>query len=105
VPDASVNPANKDKWIDTGIWHYSRHPNYFGEILIWVGIYLYTLASLPLLPAIIGLVSPGFIIILLLFISGIPILEKSADKRWGSNPKYRAYKKQTSILIPAITKC
>jgi len=101
----SNNPANKDKWIDTGIWHYSRHPNYFGEILIWVGIYLYTLASLPLLPAIIGLVSPGFIIILLLFISGIPILEKSADKRWGSNPKYRAYKKQTSILIPAITKC
>lgn len=99
----SNNPANKDKWIDTGIWHYSRHPNYFGEIHIWVGIYLYTFAGLPLLPAIIGLVSPAFIIILLLFISGIPILEKSADKRWGSNPKYRAYKKRTSILIPFIS--
>ena len=96
------NPANKDKWIDTGIWHYSRHPNYFGEILVWVGVYLYTLASLPLLPAIIGLVSPAFIIILLLFISGIPILEKSADKKWGNEPKYQAYKEQTSMLIPHI---
>jgi len=100
----SNNPANKDKWIDTGIWHYSRHPNYFGEILVWIGIYLYTLASLPLLPAIIGLVSPAFIIILLLFISGIPILEKSADKRWESDPKYQTYKKRTSILIPAFNK-
>ena len=94
------NPANKNKWIDTGIWHYSRHPNYFGEILVWVGVYLFTLASLPLLPAIIGLVSPAFIIILLLFISGIPILEKSADERWGEDPKYQDYKKRTSLLIP-----
>jgi len=100
----SNDPANKDKWIDTGIWHYSRHPNYFGEILVWVGVYLYTLASLPLLPAVIGLVSPAFIIILLLFISGIPILEKSADKRWGSESKYQAYKKRTSILIPFASK-
>jgi len=100
----SNNPANKDKWIDTGIWHYSRHPNYFGEILVWIGIYLYTLASLPLLPAIIGLVSPAFIIILLLFISGIPILEKSADKKWGKEPKYQAYKKRTSLLIPLFNK-
>ena len=96
------NPANKNKWIDTGIWHYSRHPNYFGEILVWVGVYLFTLASLPLLPAIIGLVSPAFIIILLLFISGIPILEKSADERWGKDAKYQDYKKRTSILIPFI---
>lgn len=96
------NPANKNKWIDTGIWHYSRHPNYFGEILVWVGVYLFTLASLPLLPAIIGLVSPAFIIILLLFISGIPILEKSADERWGNDLKYKIYKKQTSVLIPFI---
>ena len=96
------DPANKNKWIDTGIWHYSRHPNYFGEILVWVGVYLFTLASLPLLPAIIGLVSPAFIIILLLFISGIPILEKSADERWGKDAKYQDYKKRTSILIPFI---
>jgi steroid 5-alpha reductase family enzyme len=54
---------------------------------------------LPLLPAIIGLVSPAFIIILLLFISGIPILEKSADERWGGNPDYEKYKRHTSTLI------
>jgi steroid 5-alpha reductase family enzyme len=98
----SNNPANKNKWIDTGIWHYSRHPNYFGEILVWVGVYLYTIASLPLLQGIISLVSPAFIIILLLFISGIPILEKSADERWGNDAKYRAYKKHTHILVPFL---
>ena len=97
----SNNPANKDKWIDTGIWHYSRHPNYFGEILVWVGVYIYTLAGLPLLPAIIGLVSPVFIIILLLFISGIPILEKSADKRWKGDSRYDLYKDQTPVLAPS----
>ena len=96
----SKNPKNKDKWIATGIWKYSRHPNYFGEILVWTGIYLYALGSLSSLQAIIGLVSPFFIITLLLFVSGIPILEKSADKRWGKLAAYREYKRRTSILIP-----
>ncbi|HEY0964933.1 MAG TPA: DUF1295 domain-containing protein [Candidatus Saccharimonadales bacterium] len=96
----SMHPSNKDKWIDTGIWKYSRHPNYFGEILVWAGIYLYAAISLSLPQAVIALVSPLFIITLLLFVSGIPILEKSADKRWGKLPEYRQYKKHTSILIP-----
>lgn len=91
---------NKNKWIATGIWKYSRHPNYFGEILVWVGIYLYVLASLSPVQALIGLVSPLFIVILLLFVSGIPILEKSADKRWGTLPAYQEYKRRTSILFP-----
>jgi len=94
------NTKNKNKWIATGIWKYSRHPNYFGEILIWVGIYLYALASLSPIHALVGLISPVFIIILLLFVSGIPILEKSAEKRWGTLPAYREYKRQTSVLIP-----
>ncbi len=96
----SQNPANKDKWIATGIWNYSRHPNYVGEIMIWLGLYVYVVTNFSPLQAIIGLMSPLFIIILLLFVSGIPILEKSADKRWGNKPAYRAYKKRTSILIP-----
>ncbi len=96
----SRNPKNKNKWIASGIWHYSRHPNYFGEILVWTGVYLYALTVLPTADAIIGLVSPLFITILLLFVSGIPILEKSADKRWGKQVEYQAYKKRTSILIP-----
>lgn len=94
------NPNNKDKWIETGIWKYSRHPNYFGEILVWIGVYIYTVSALSSIEGIIALASPLFISYLLLFVSGLPPLEKGADKKWGSNPKYREYKKKTSILIP-----
>lgn len=96
------NPANKDKWIDSGVWKYSRHPNYFGEILVWVGVYLYVFPAFGITEAVIGLVSPGFIFFLLVFVSGIPILEKSADKRWGSNPDYLNYKKNTPVLVPFL---
>lgn len=96
----SRDPKNKNKWVETGIWRYSRHPNYFGEILVWIGVYVYTLPALSSVEPLIALVSPLFIACLLLFVSGIPILEKSADKRWGTLPAYRAYKKRTSILIP-----
>lgn len=94
------NPANKNQWIDNGIWHYSRHPNYFGEMLVWIGIYLYVLPSLSLDSQLVGIASPLFIIVLLLFVSGVPILERDADKRWGIIPAYKTYKKQTSLLIP-----
>jgi steroid 5-alpha reductase family enzyme len=94
------NPANKGTWIESGIWRYSRHPNYFGEILIWIGIYIFTLQVLTPVQALAGLVSPLFIMILLLFISGIPPLEKFADARWGDQAAYKQYKKHTSILIP-----
>ncbi len=96
----SASPANKGKWIDQGVWHYSRHPNYFGEICVWVGTYLFTAGALSGSESIVGLVSPLFITALLLFVSGIPILEKSADARWGKLAEYKAYKKRTSILIP-----
>lgn len=96
----SSDSKNKDRWIETGIWRYSRHPNYFGEILVWLGVYLYVVSSLTQFEAIVGLISPLFIITLLLFVSGIPILEKNADKRWGKLDAYKNYKKRTSILIP-----
>ena len=96
----SQNPANKDRWIESGIWRYSRHPNYFGEILVWVGVYIVTLAALDVPQSLIGLVSPLTIVGLLLFVSGIPPLEKAADKRWGKLPAYKAYKRRTSILVP-----
>jgi len=92
-------PKNKNTWIDEGIWRYSRHPNYFGEILVWVGMYLLIAPSLSKTTALISLVSPLYIIVLLLFISGIPILEKSADKKWGNDKAYQAYKRSTSILV------
>jgi len=94
------NPANKKQWIESGLWYYSRHPNYFGEILVWIGIYLYAFPGLSLASKLVSIVSPLLITTLLLFVSGIPILEKSADKRWGSEPAYKVYKHRTSILIP-----
>lgn len=96
----SSNKANKGLWIESGIWKYSRHPNYLGEILVWLGVYIYATASFSFTQATVASVSPLFITILLLFVSGIPILEKAADKKWGKNPAYRAYKKRTSILLP-----
>jgi len=91
---------NKEKWIATGIWRYSRHPNYFGEILVWAGVYLVTLVSLSTTQAWVGAISPLFITVLLLFVSGIPLLEKSADKKWGDQEDYQHYKATTSVLIP-----
>jgi steroid 5-alpha reductase family enzyme len=96
--------ANKNKWIDSGIWHYSRHPNYFGEIIIWIGVYIFCFSALSNLQRYIGLVSPAAIIILLLFVSGVPALEKSAERKWGSNPKYREYRDKTNLIIPFYTK-
>lgn len=100
----SVNPKNKGKWIESGVWKYSRHPNYFGEILVWTGVYIYTVSMLSAWQAVVALASPLFISYLLIFVSGIPPLEKGADARWGTNPKYKAYKKRTSILIPLPNK-
>lgn len=96
------NPKNKGKWVDVGLWRYSRHPNYLGEILCWVGIYLFTFSSLSVNYKLLGLLSPLFIITILLFFSGIPRLEEKADKRWGKNKEYQKYKKKTAVLIPFI---
>ena len=93
------NPANKGKWIDQGIWKLSRHPNYFGEICVWVGTYLFAVSSLHTGQVIVAIVSPLFITSLLLFVSGIPKLEKSADQRWGKDKAYQEYKRRTSLLI------
>lgn len=93
-------PQNKGKWIESGIWRYSRHPNYFGEILVWVGVYIYTIQALGgTFGVLVGLINPVFISLLLIFVSGIPLLEKSADKRWGRDKAYRAYKARTSVLV------
>ncbi len=92
--------ANKNKWIETGLWKYSRHPNYFGEILVWVGVYVFCIFYLSASDRLLALVSPLYIAGLLLFVSGVPKLEKSADKKWGKNEAYRKYKAKTSVLVP-----
>ncbi len=94
------DPANKNRWIEQGVWKYSRHPNYFGEISVWVGIYLASFVALSGVQRLICLISPLVITLLLLFVTGVPILEKSADKRWGHIKQYQDYKKRTRLLIP-----
>jgi steroid 5-alpha reductase family enzyme len=88
-------------FITTGLWAFSRHPNYLGEIILWVGV---AIAAIPALSGwqyiVIG--SPLFVILLLVKVSGIPLLEAKADKKWGDNIDYLAYKARTSILIPKI---
>ncbi len=96
----SQNAKNKGKWIDSGIWKYSRHPNYFGEILVWFGVYIFVVSGLSGVDQYYAMVGPLFISFLLLFVSGIPLLEKSADAKWGKDKKYQAYKESTSILLP-----
>mgnify|MGYP001049248063 FL=1 len=93
------NPEAGGRFITTGLWAWSRHPNYFGEIILWVGV------ALVALPALSGwqlatLISPIFVFVLLNYVSGVRMLEASADKRWGSDPEYQAYKTRTSVLIP-----
>ena len=89
---------NKDKFISHGLWAWSRHPNYFGEIILWTGI---TIIALPVFKGwdYIALISPLFVYFLLVNVSGIPMLEKSADEKWGDDPQYSDYKDKTSILF------
>jgi steroid 5-alpha reductase family enzyme len=93
--------AQKGNWIDVGLWRVSRHPNYLGEILMWVGMYLVCFGSLGHGARLVGLLSPLFIATLLLFVSGMPILERAADKRWGKEKTYQNYKKAVPRLVPS----
>ena len=91
-------PENNGKFINTGLWAWSRHPNYFGEIVLWIGV---TLIALPVLSGwqLATLLSPVFVYVLLTRISGIPMLENRAQKKWGSDPDYIAYLERTPKLI------
>ena len=90
--------TNKGRFISTGLWAYSRHPNYFGEIILWTGIFI---IAVPVLEGWqwITIISPIFVYLLLNYVSGINLLEKIADDRWGGNADYEAYKARTSVLV------
>lgn len=91
--------ASKDRWTDVGVWAWSRHPNFFGEMLVWWGLYISALNDLTGAEHA-AIAGPVFITLLLMFVSGIPILEKSADGRHGNKEGYVVFKKRTSVLIP-----
>ena len=94
-----ADPENKGKFIHTGLWAWSRHPNYFGEIVLWIGV---AVIALPILRGWqwVTLISPVFVTLLLTRISGVPMLEKRADEKWGGQEDYEAYKARTPVLIP-----
>jgi len=92
------NPNNAHQFISEGLWAWSRHPNYFGEIVLWLGV------AIIAFPALVGwqlltLISPLFVVILLTYISGVRMLENRANKTWGDDPDYQAYKRNTPVLM------
>ena len=91
------NPVNAGRFVNVGLWRWSRHPNYAGEILLWLGV------AVVAMPALVGwqwlaLVSPLFVYLLLTRISGIPLLERRADEKWEGDPDYWHYKAVTPVL-------
>ena len=93
--------ANKDSFITSGLWSKSRHPNYFGEVLLWFAIAVISFSSLEGLQ-LITLISPVFTYILLVYVSGVRMLEDMNDKKWANDEKYKSYKENTPMLFPKL---
>ncbi len=96
-----ADPAHRGRFISTGLWSRSRHPNYFGEILLWIGV---AVIALPVLQGWqwVGMVSPVFVAVLITRVSGVPLLEAKADAKWGGQPDYEEYKRTTPVLVPRL---
>jgi steroid 5-alpha reductase family enzyme len=97
--DFKANPDNAGRFINIGLWAWSRHPNYFGEIVLWTGM---AIVAIPVLQGWqwATLISPVFVAFLLIKVSGIPLLEAKADRRWGGEDDYEEYKRRTPVLVP-----
>lgn len=95
------DPSNQGKFIQSGLWAKSRHPNYFGEITLWIGV---AIIAVPVLRGWqwVTLISPVFVTLLLTRVSGVPMLEKRADEKWGGQEDYEEYKENTPVLIPRL---
>jgi len=94
-----ADPTNEGRFIGEGLWAWSRHPNYFGEIVLWIGV---AIIAVPVLSSwqYLTLLSPVFVIVLLTRVSGVPALEARADRRWGGQDDYERYKANTPVLLP-----
>ncbi|XP_068121210.1 uncharacterized protein [Hyperolius riggenbachi] len=93
------DPDNAGTFIQSGLWAYSRHPNYAGEILVWIGLFL-SASSVLSGYQFVSIISPVFVWFLLNYVSGVPILERQALKRWGEDPAYKSYVQRTPVLWP-----
>jgi len=94
-------PENKGKFITSGLWSVSRHPNYFGEILLWFGLYISASSSFTGLQYL-SVGSPVLVMLLITKLSGIPLLEAAGKKKWGDNSEYLRYLAETPVLVPFI---
>ena len=94
------NKFNKGKFINIGLWKYIRHPNYLGEIIIWVGIFIISLNYIHSLASFLSILSPIFVFLLLRFITGVPQLEARGKEKWGHLHEYNSYKEKTGLLFP-----
>ena len=92
------DPKNKDKFISSGLWARSKHPNYVGEITLWLGVAIISFSSLEGWQYV-SLISPIFTYLLLVYISGVPQLKESGLKKWGHLESYQEYIKKTPTLI------
>lgn len=92
-------PNNRGKWIQSGLWKYSRHPNYFGEMLVWWGLFIVAIGYLTgaMWLTILG---PIYLTLLLLFVTGVPTLEKKYDQNYKDNEDYQRYRENTSLIFP-----
>ena len=95
------NPSNEGKFITGGLWDLSRHPNYFGEVTLWIGI---SVIAVPVMSGLqyVSLISPVFGFLLIYFVSGVRMLEHRSDKKWGEKPEYQEYKRNTPVFFPKL---
>ena len=96
-----ADPVNEGRFINTGLWARSRHPNYFGEILLWAGI---AVMAIPYLSGTqwVVMLSPLFVYALLTRVSGVPTLVRRGQQLWGDDPAYQAYLSSTPLLMPRL---
>lgn len=94
-----ADPANRGQFIRSGLWAWSRHPNYFGEILLWIGVCVIAVPAFNNWQWL-ALISPLFVCALITGVSGVPMLEQRADEKWGEDADYRRYRDNTPVLIP-----
>lgn len=97
-------PENKGHWIDVGLWSLCQHPNYLGEMLVWLGMYVANVSSYEGWEHI-GVISPIFTFLLIRYVSGVPALQDYAKKKWGSDMAWKKYHRTTPLLLFCLKPC